>query len=86
MKKLHTWTLHIETAAGVPIDSAAVDVDGGMPEHGHGLPTKPTVAKQIGRGDYLVEGMKFSMTGWWVVKFHVNAPPGADLIVFNLRL
>src|SRR5690242_8333215 len=84
--KLHRWTLHVETAAGAPVDSGAFAVDGGMPQHGHGLPTKPRVTRALGNGDHLVEGMKFNMGGWWVVKFRVNAAQGADSVVFNLSL
>jgi hypothetical protein len=84
--KLQRWTLHLETSAGSPIDSAKVTVDGGMPQHGHGLPTQPQVTRVLGNGDHLVEGMKFNMGGWWVVKFHVNAPAGRDSVVFNLSL
>jgi len=61
-------------------------VDGGMPQHGHGLPTKPRVTRDPGNGDHLVEGMKFNMGGWWVVKFRVNATTGSDSLVFNLKL
>jgi hypothetical protein len=84
--KLQRWTLHLETAAGVPVDTVKVTVDGGMPQHGHGLPTKPQVTQVLGQGDHLVEGMKFNMGGWWVVKFGVDAPAGRDSVVFNLRL
>ncbi|HST58631.1 MAG TPA: FixH family protein [Longimicrobium sp.] len=84
--KLQRWTLHLETAAGAPVDSATLAVDGGMPQHGHGLPTKPRVTRALGNGDHLVEGMKFNMGGWWVVKFRVNAAAGADSVVFNLSL
>jgi hypothetical protein len=84
--KLQRWTLHLETAAGAPVDSARIVVDGGMPQHGHGLPTKPLVTRQLASGDYLVEGMKFNMGGWWVVKFRVSAAEGADSLVFNLKL
>jgi hypothetical protein len=83
--KLHSWTLHLETAGGAPVDSATIAVDGGMPQHGHGLPTKPR-ARATGGGDYAVEGMKFNMGGWWVVTFRVRAPAGADSVVFNLKL
>src|SRR5207237_1514531 len=58
--KLQKWTLHLESAAGSTVDSAQITVDGGMPQHGHGLPTKPLVTRQLGNGDYLVEGMKFN--------------------------
>jgi len=84
--RLHRWTLHLETAAGAPVDSAVVAVDGGMPQHGHGLPTKPRVTRELGNGDHLVEGMKFNMGGWWVVKFRVAAAEGRDSLVFNLKL
>jgi hypothetical protein len=84
--RLQRWTLHLETADGAPVDSAAVSVDGGMPQHGHGLPTKPRVTRALGNGDHLVEGMKFNMGGWWVVKFRVNATPGSDSLVFNVKL
>ena len=84
--RLQRWTLHLETAGGAPVDSAAIAVDGGMPQHGHGLPTRPRVTRALGNGDHLVEGMKFNMGGWWVVKFHVSAAPGSDSLVFNLKL
>jgi hypothetical protein len=84
--KLQRWTLHLETPAGAPVDSATVRVDGGMPQHGHGLPTKPRVTRALGNGDHLVEGMKFNMGGWWVVKFHVAATTGSDSVVFNVKL
>ncbi len=84
--KLQRWTLHLETAAGAPVDSAAVAVDGGMPQHGHGLPTRPRVTRALGGGDHLVEGLKFNMGGWWEVRFTVAAAAGTDSLVFNLDL
>lgn len=84
--KLQSWTLHLETAAGAPVDTAQITVDGGMPQHGHGLPTKPQVTRVLGNGDHLVEGMKFNMGGWWVVMFRVSSTAGSDSLVFNLSL
>ena len=84
--RLHRWTLHLETAAGAPVDSATVAVDGGMPQHGHGLPTRPRVTRHAGNGDHVVDGMKFNMGGWWVVTFRVAAAAGTDSVVFNLKL
>jgi hypothetical protein len=84
--KLQRWTLHLETANGAPVDACTITVDGGMPQHGHGLPTKPRVTRPLGNGDHLVEGMKFNMGGWWVVKFRVNAAAGSDSLVFNVKL
>jgi hypothetical protein len=84
--RLHRWTLHLETAGGAPVDGCTITVDGGMPQHGHGLPTKPRVTRALGNGDHLVEGMKFNMGGWWVVKFRVASASGRDSVVFNLKL
>ena len=84
--RLQRWTLHLETTSGTVVDSAVVTMDGGMPQHGHGLPTKPRVTRALGNGDHLVEGVKFNMGGWWVVKFRVDAPAGRDSVVFNVQL
>ena len=84
--RLHRWTLHLETSVGQPVEVAQIAVDGGMPQHGHGLPTRPRVTRHVGAGDHVVEGMKFNMGGWWVVKFRVAAAAGRDSVVFNLSL
>ena len=84
--KLHNWVIRIEAADGTPVDLCKVTVDGGMPQHGHGLPTKPRVTKRLGDGEHLVEGMKFNMGGWWVVKFRVASAAGEDSVAFNLSL
>jgi hypothetical protein len=87
INKLHTWTLHVETPDGQPIDGAEIAVDGDMPQHGHGLPTRPQVTQALGNGDYLVEGMKFQMGGWWVMDFDITAAGGqTDRVSFNLML
>lgn len=86
INQMHTWVLHIETADGQPVEDATITVDGGMPQHGHGLPTAPQVTEYLGNGDYLVEGMKFQMGGWWEVKFNISAGDLTDTITFNLTL
>ena len=54
-----------------------------MPQHGHGLPTRPQVTREVAEGTYLMEGMKFSMTGWWEIKLAIQSAEGADAAVFN---
>ncbi len=83
--KLHSWTVHLETVDGQPLDTAEVSVHGDMPGHGHGMPTKPIVSRQ-GNGDYLVEGMKFQMTGWWFVEFDIVANGKQDTVRFDFVL
>jgi len=86
INQIHTWTIHIETLDGQPLDNGQITVDGGMPQHGHGLPTQPKVMQYLGQGNYRVEGMKFNMPGWWVVKFHVTANGKSDILQFNVVL
>ena len=84
--RLHQWNIVVTNADGTPVDAAKITVDGGMPQHGHGLPTKPIVTTRPGSGEHVIEGMKFNMGGWWVVKFRVNAVAGTDSVVFNVKL
>jgi hypothetical protein len=84
--RMHSWTLHLVTADGAAVEAATIEVDGGMPQHGHGYPTRPRVTRSLGGGGYLVEGVKFNMGGWWTMKFTVDAAAGQDSVTFNLRL
>ncbi|MEW9805221.1 FixH family protein [Mesorhizobium marinum] len=84
--ELHAWILTVKTAGGSPLDDAVITVEGGMPDHNHGLPTAPEMTQSLGGGRYLVEGIKFSMTGWWELKFGISAPAGTDTVTFNLVL
>jgi hypothetical protein len=83
---LHSWLLTLKTQAGQPVTDATITVDGGMPQHGHGLPTSPAVSANLGAGKYRVDGLKFTMTGWWQLRFAVTAPSGSDNAVFNVTL
>jgi hypothetical protein len=82
---LHAWIVTVKTTDGQPVVDARLAVDGGMPQHGHGLPTRPQ-ASDIGDGRYRVEGMRFNMSGWWVLKLGVEGPAGKDEAEFNLVL
>lgn len=73
-------------ASGRPAEGARITVDGGMPEHLHGLPTQPLVRRELGRGVYVIEGLRFSMGGWWEIKLAIESPAGADHVTFNLEL
>jgi hypothetical protein len=83
INQLHAWQVRLSTPAGTPVTQARIQVDGGMPQHGHGLPTKPQVTRALPDGSYLIEGMKFSMTGWWEIQLAIDGPAGADRVTFN---
>jgi hypothetical protein len=86
LNEIHSWTIHVETPDGAAVEGAEIAVDGGMPQHNHGFPTTPEVTDELGDGDYLLEGVKFSMAGWWELKLAITAGDQSDSITFNLVL
>ncbi|WP_426303861.1 FixH family protein [Acidovorax facilis] len=84
INQLHSWHLTLKSAAGIPVTRARIVVDGGMPQHGHGLPTRPQVTKEVSEGHYLIEGMKFSMTGWWEINIAIEGAAGSDRATLNM--
>jgi YtkA-like len=83
INQIHSWQIRLSAPDGAPVRNARIAVDGGMPQHGHGLPTRPQVTRELAPGTYAIEGMKFSMTGWWEIKLAIQAAEGADSVVFN---
>ncbi|MEE8245087.1 MAG: FixH family protein, partial [Pseudomonadales bacterium] len=86
INRIHTWVVHVEDARGNPIDQAELSISGGMPLHDHGLPTEPRATRYLGGGDYLVEGMKFHMSGPWQVNISIIANGKLDTVTFGLDL
>ena len=86
INRLHSWTIRLETMGGRGVTSAQFDVTGGMPIHDHGLPTEPIVTRDFGNGDYLLEGIRFHMRGYWEIVISVNSAAGSDTVVVKLTL
>jgi hypothetical protein len=84
INQMHAWQVRLSTPDGTPVSQAKLSFDGGMPQHGHGFPTKPRITREIGPGVYALEGMKFSMTGWWDMRLSIEAGPASDTAVFNV--
>jgi len=86
INRIHSWELTINDAAGQPVNDAMVTVVGDMPEHGHGLPTQPEITKVGAGGLYRVDGMKFTMPGWWVVTVSIMVDGLHDSVSFSLNI
>jgi cytochrome c peroxidase len=84
--RLHSWVIKLRTKSGEPFQPTQLAIMGGMPGHGHGLPSNPRVTREIGVGEYLVEGMLFSMSGEWRVVVGVVGPTGPDKIQINVAV
>jgi YtkA-like len=83
INQIHSWTVKVSDTTGNPVHDAVFTVGGGMPQHGHGLPTKPRVSNELEGGTYRIDGMKFSMPGWWEIKLNIRGNQGADTVTFN---
>jgi len=83
---IHSWILHIAMQDGTPVNDADVKVEGGMPEHDHGLPTRPRVTQELGDGDYRLDGMRFHMSGYWEITVTVATGDSESVVVIPLHL
>ncbi len=86
INELHSWTLDLTDANGEPVTGAQFEITGGMPEHNHGLPTKPLVTTEEPAGSYRLEGMRFHMHGYWEIRVRVSAEPGSDTVLLKLDI
>jgi hypothetical protein len=85
-RRLETVRVTVTDRDGHAIDGATITIGGGMPQHGHGLPTRPRVTRSLGDGIYEIEGVRFNMGGWWEFKVAIAAGAGPDTVTFNLDL
>ena len=86
INQMHSWILHITDESGVAVEGAQVDVDGGMPKHDHGLPTKPRVTAELGGGDYKLDGLRFHMNGYWEIVVRITTDSGTSTVTIPLQL
>jgi len=92
LQKIHSWTLRVATADGKPAENLKIFVNGGMPMHRHGFPTRPKVSDHLGNGDYRVDGIKFNMVGHWEMRFNITEKDTTagrgkkDRVIFNIHL
>jgi hypothetical protein len=84
--RLHAWRVTVRARNGELLREASVLLDGGMPTHGHGLPTRPSPAGEIAPGVHRIDGVKFHMAGWWELTVAVRANGVEDVATFNVKL
>jgi len=86
INRIHGWELIIRTAGGEAVNGAKITIDGGMPAHDHGLPTRPRVTEDFGDGRYRVEGLRFHMGGGWEIIVMIDAGGRRDTVTIALEL
>ena len=83
---MQSWILHVESAACDAVEVACIKVDGGMPAHINGLPTRPRVTAELGGGDYRLDGVRFHMSGYWEMVISIESDASEGTVVVSLTL
>lgn len=86
VNQMHSWQVRVTGADGRPVNRASFKVDGGMPQHNHGLPTQPQVTQALGHGTFLLEGVKFNMPGWWELTLSLDTEKIKDTVHFQILI
>jgi hypothetical protein len=97
LNKIYSWNATIKQSASVSsqtkinlstLKPSDIRIQGGMPSHGHGLPTQPIVSKilraQENQISFEIQGLKFQMWGEWVIK--IKLPSLATPIESHFKL
>ncbi|MDG1389607.1 MAG: FixH family protein [Halioglobus sp.] len=84
MNSIHAWVLEVTTKDDKPLDQAQIRFTAMMPEHRHGMNTRPAIRQSEKRGTYLVEGVNFHMPGWWVASVEITGNKGPEVVQFNV--
>lgn len=82
----HAWVITVKDLQDKPTESVRFNIKGGMPGHGHGLPSQPKVTQYLGNGQYLVEGMLFGMAGDWQLNVLMMIDQQSDSVEFNFHV
>jgi hypothetical protein len=86
INQIHNWILRLETAEGLTVSGADITLEGGMPDHDHGLPTKPRISEPQDENYYLVEGIRFHMRGRWELELKIIQGTHIESALISLDL
>ena len=86
VRRLHEWGLRVTGRDGGPVRATYLNIDGGMPQHGHGLITQPEITAEDADGNHIIEGMKFHMGGEWTLRIEVVAGDLSDFATFRIQV
>lgn len=78
--------IELQDRQGQAITEAKISIEGGMPIHGHGLPTAPVVSPLDGQGHYRIDGLQYNMPGPWLLGFLIKTTAGQDKVVFSFEI
>lgn len=76
--------LEVRSAEGAAVEGATLALESWLPDFDRDGAAQPRVVRELGRGRYAVEGLRFDQPGWWNVKLAVSASAGTDSLAFNV--
>ncbi|MCA1978442.1 MAG: FixH family protein [Thiobacillus sp.] len=74
--ELQSWCVRVTDARGKPARNIKLRFTGGMPQHGHGLPSVPATSAGKGKCPYRIDGIEFHMPGVWQIGFDIVGRDG----------
>ena len=78
INQIHSWHVRILDGDRKTVAVEQLQINGGMPEHDHGLPTQPQITATLDNGDYLLEGVRFHMQGLWLLQIDLQHDSSED--------
>ena len=86
INQIHSWRIEIRDSKSALVPNALLEVEGGMPDHNHGLPTQPRVTAEIAPGTYLLQGVRFHMPGRWRMQFIISTKDQEEIGIASFEL
>ena len=86
INQIHSWRIEIRDSNSALVPNALLEVEGGMPDHNHGLPTQPRVTAEISPGTYLLQGVRFHMPGRWRMQFIISTKDQEEIGIASFEL
>ena len=78
--------IELQDKQGQVVNDAKISMDGGMPSHGHGLPTAPVITSLDSQGHYRIDGLQYNMPGTWLLGFMIKTASSQDKVVFSFEI
>ena len=80
------FAIEVRRRDAAPVELTELALDGGMPAHGHGLPTAPTVLRGERATVFRATGVRFNMGGRWELRVLLVDGQGGDVAVFTFDI
>ncbi len=86
LRNMHSWYVTFKTKDGKEFIPGNLSISGGMPSHGHGLPSEPNFTRVLKDKSLLLEGVLFNMTGEWQLQVTLTGPSGLDTATLEFSI